>query len=183
MNEDDDYDAQVGRNLRTLREARGMTQAELASAVTERGLPFRQQTIVKIEQGHRPLRLREAHEIASALDLDIADLVVEEFVLDMVALLASHTRSAYDAWGALHKSVGHFLDTLGRVQFALRRVGQEDGVSQSLLNEAATVIQADPVKIAKGAVDEYEAQSRVRQARYESGVTSVQYEKDEHGVD
>ena len=55
-----------------LREARGLTQTDLAKILKSRfGLPFHQPTIQRIEVGERPVRLNEAHLIARILDVDL----------------------------------------------------------------------------------------------------------------
>lgn len=62
-------------NLRSLREARGLTQGHLAAALKQDGLPFHQQTVQKIESGERPPRLAEAIAIARVLGVDLQDLL------------------------------------------------------------------------------------------------------------
>ena len=72
-------EAEVGvweRNFRErmvrMREAKGMTQTDLARALkTDFGLPFHQQTIQRIESGERPVRLNEANLIAQTLHADL----------------------------------------------------------------------------------------------------------------
>lgn len=57
--------------VRRAREARSMTQTDLAKALKAFGLPFHQQTVQRIEQGERPVRLNEAYLIAQVLDLSL----------------------------------------------------------------------------------------------------------------
>jgi transcriptional regulator with XRE-family HTH domain len=177
MNEDDDYEVQVGQNLRKMREARGMTQAELAGAVAERGLPFRQQTIVKIEKGHRPLRLREAHEIAAALELRIDDLVAEQVVFDDSALLITHTAGLANRWEALRRAVLDLEEAKLILGLTLDRTGRRGGVSDHLLNEAQTLLQVNSVDVVNSALAEHEAMGAVREAEFHAGVTSVVYRR------
>jgi transcriptional regulator with XRE-family HTH domain len=56
-------------NLRQAREAKGLSQADLAMRVKELGQPCTQATIWKLEQGHREPKLTEAVAIGQALDL------------------------------------------------------------------------------------------------------------------
>lgn len=72
--EESEYDRLVGQNVQRLRKARGMTQADLAKRLGQHGLSMRQQTVVKVEQGARPLRFREADLIARVLGVNIATL-------------------------------------------------------------------------------------------------------------
>lgn len=69
-----DFNAQVGEKVKRVRRALGMTQAELAAALADRGLPFQQQTILKVERGSRPLRFEEARAIAEILNTTTEEL-------------------------------------------------------------------------------------------------------------
>ncbi|MFD5218061.1 helix-turn-helix domain-containing protein [Streptomyces tendae] len=61
--------------MRLMREARGISQAEVAARVTRMGVPLPQQTIARIETGKRSLRLDEAAAIARALNVELPDLM------------------------------------------------------------------------------------------------------------
>lgn len=63
-------DAAIGENLATLRQQADLSQADLAKAMTRAGWTWHQQTVLKVEKGHRPLRLAEALALADALDVD-----------------------------------------------------------------------------------------------------------------
>lgn len=54
-----------------LRKGRGLTQTDLARRLARWGLPFHQQTIQRIENGQRPVRLNEAKLIARELDVGL----------------------------------------------------------------------------------------------------------------
>jgi transcriptional regulator with XRE-family HTH domain len=60
--------------MRILREARKMSQTDLARELKARGLPFHQQTVQRIEMGERPLRLDEAFLIARVLNADVTTM-------------------------------------------------------------------------------------------------------------
>lgn len=65
----------VGQNVTRFRRAAGLSQAGLAEQLAERwGLIFQQQTILKIENGTRPLKLNEAMCLADVLAISIDDL-------------------------------------------------------------------------------------------------------------
>lgn len=64
----------IGANVRRYRTARGLSQADLATALSARGEQVHQQTIQKIEKGSRPLKFAEALRIAEALDISAAEL-------------------------------------------------------------------------------------------------------------
>jgi transcriptional regulator with XRE-family HTH domain len=71
------YDEQaLGRAIHQLRKGQGMSQADLASALSDEGMPgFYPQTIVKIEQGRRSLKFIEAMAIANIMGIDPVDLL------------------------------------------------------------------------------------------------------------
>lgn len=67
-----DWDEQwIGQRIQELRQARGMTQHDLAEAANRLGGTFHQQTIQKIEAGARPLRHSEAIKLTLALGVHI----------------------------------------------------------------------------------------------------------------
>lgn len=70
-----DFNRRVGKNVRDYREARGMTQADLAAALQERGFGFQHQGILKIEKGTRPLRVEEVAVIADIFGIGTAALL------------------------------------------------------------------------------------------------------------
>ncbi|MFC4062782.1 helix-turn-helix transcriptional regulator [Planomonospora corallina] len=65
------WEANFIQQMRLLREARKMTQSDLARELKKFGLAFHQQTVQRIEIGERPVRLNEAHLIASIFDVDV----------------------------------------------------------------------------------------------------------------
>ena len=70
-----DYSAHLARQIRVTRESRGMTQTDLAKAMKDQGLPFWQQTIQRIEEGSREVRVPELFALASALGVPPGELV------------------------------------------------------------------------------------------------------------
>jgi transcriptional regulator with XRE-family HTH domain len=78
----------VGANLQLHRRAKGYSQSDLAGLLEQRGLPFQQQTILKIEKGARPLRLEEAVVIADILGIELSSLT-EQFGNDTIAAAAT----------------------------------------------------------------------------------------------
>ncbi|MET7334405.1 helix-turn-helix domain-containing protein [Nonomuraea sp. NPDC005650] len=62
------------QQMKRLREARKMTQTDLARELKAFGLPFHQQTVQRVENGERPVRLNEAHLIAKVLGTDLLSM-------------------------------------------------------------------------------------------------------------
>ncbi|WP_238384592.1 helix-turn-helix transcriptional regulator [Segeticoccus rhizosphaerae] len=67
----DSREAVFAGSVNRLRERKGWTQTDLAREMKERGFPFHQQTIQRIEDGKRPVRLDEAYALAELLDSEI----------------------------------------------------------------------------------------------------------------
>ena len=57
----------LGANVGQLREKAGMSQASLAAAMSERGWPWHQSTVGRVEAGQQPLKLAEAVDLARVL--------------------------------------------------------------------------------------------------------------------
>jgi transcriptional regulator with XRE-family HTH domain len=64
-----DIDANIAANVRAYREARGISQEDLAGQLAETGFPFSQATIWKIENGQRPVKAAELAALADALEV------------------------------------------------------------------------------------------------------------------
>lgn len=76
-----ELERRVIANMQRLRSERGMSQADLAAK-----LGFHRQTLQKIESGGRPLRVGELQSIASALSVEVADLLEDAFTPTAEAL-------------------------------------------------------------------------------------------------
>lgn len=65
----------IGQTIRRLRDDAGLSQATLAQAVRERGLPsMRQPALARIEKGERRLQFEEAMAMADVLGARLDDL-------------------------------------------------------------------------------------------------------------
>jgi transcriptional regulator with XRE-family HTH domain len=69
-----DFDQIVGENVQRFRTAAGLTQAELAAALSAEGDLIHQQTVQKVEKGLRPLKYSEAVRISNALNVSPTQL-------------------------------------------------------------------------------------------------------------
>ena len=75
MATDDDVEVTFSRGVRTWRELHGWSQTELAQRMQERGHPFHQATVYKLEDGRRPTRLAEAVALAEVLEVPLTHLI------------------------------------------------------------------------------------------------------------
>jgi transcriptional regulator with XRE-family HTH domain len=57
----------LGAAVRTLREQKGISQAELARLMTERGWPWHQSTVYRVESGRQTVGFSEALDLAGVL--------------------------------------------------------------------------------------------------------------------
>lgn len=69
-----DIEAIVAKNVRRLREARGLSQQQLGTDLAPQGAGMHQTTVAKLEAGARPLRLNEVLAIAAYFDVPIESL-------------------------------------------------------------------------------------------------------------
>lgn len=60
-------DENLAGNLRVLREGAGMSQKALATAMAERGWPWHQSTVYRVESGHQVVKFAEAVDLAAIL--------------------------------------------------------------------------------------------------------------------
>jgi transcriptional regulator with XRE-family HTH domain len=89
-----DFNQRVGANLQRFRKAAGISQADLADALSQRGLSFQQPTILKVERGSRPLKFEEAHTIADILKITPSQLSDYTDDAERAAAIAQITAAA-----------------------------------------------------------------------------------------
>ena len=65
----------LGTNVKTLRQARGWTQVELAGRLSQLGIDLHQTTVAKLEAGNRPVSTDELHALASVLEVEYEHLM------------------------------------------------------------------------------------------------------------
>jgi transcriptional regulator with XRE-family HTH domain len=70
-----DVDERISINLRRLRMAAGMSQAELARLMRERGWPWHQSTVHRLESGKQAVGLGEGVDLAVILGTTISGLI------------------------------------------------------------------------------------------------------------
>lgn len=74
---EDDVEAWLGGQLRTLRMARGWSQQHVADQMRAFGYAWGQSTIGKIEAASRPMPLNEIAALAALFGVGLADLFAE----------------------------------------------------------------------------------------------------------
>src|SRR4051794_14886041 len=76
----------TGLRVRDLRQGAGLSQTELAELLTERGAPFNQPAIVRLESGQRILSVEEALALAQVLNIEIDVLLDDTDDVELSAL-------------------------------------------------------------------------------------------------
>ncbi|QHK18823.1 helix-turn-helix domain-containing protein [Pseudarthrobacter psychrotolerans] len=70
----ENIEEKLGAVVRSLRQAAGMTQEQLAQALTGEGWAARQNTIAKLENGLRPTTVAELYVIARVFNVEARDI-------------------------------------------------------------------------------------------------------------
>jgi transcriptional regulator with XRE-family HTH domain len=109
-------DEQIGVNLRRVREAAGMSQAELASLAAVNGWEgVYPQTILKIEKGTRSLKVSEVPAIAASLGIGtktLAAQLTEGAGIEDVRLLGEIRGNYGAAMGHRNQAVNHLAEMM-----------------------------------------------------------------------
>ncbi len=103
----DDVEGTFRRGIRTWRELHGWSQTELAERMQDRGFPFHQATVYKLEDGRRPTRLAEAVALAEVLEVPLTHLIgpdaperVARFELARAAQRVKDAQHEVEQWQA-----------------------------------------------------------------------------------
>ena len=104
-------------NLRVLRERKGMSQASLAQAMSERGWPWHQQTVYKIENGKQGVGFGEAADLAG-----IFGVTTDRFTWTGPETLAATLLA--NAAGTLRQSWREAADAVARLHAARATAGR-----------------------------------------------------------
>ena len=116
-----DIDANIAANVRAYREAAGLSQEELAQRMADRGFPFTQATVWKVERGQRPVR---AGELIALRDLFgrilVTDLTGHPDATRHTIQLERASADAAAAYSALKGAAAAYLDAQVQLNYAAR---------------------------------------------------------------
>jgi transcriptional regulator with XRE-family HTH domain len=106
------WEANFRDHMKRLREAKGMTQSELARQLKQRGLPYHQQTVQRVESGERPIRLDEAFQIASVLESRVDLMIASPNALggDLIFAVSRLRRETEEALAYLDTAFDEWMD-------------------------------------------------------------------------
>lgn len=111
----DPINVQIGRNI--IRYRGDMSQVQLAELMTERGNRWSQATVWNTEQGNRPLKLKEAMDLAEILSVGLDALTIEETQGEFLAFLVNDLDE-------LESSFTQAVDGMARLLWARDMIGQ-----------------------------------------------------------
>lgn len=97
-------DAQIGRNIASIRESRGLSQKDLADAMRSIGFKWSQATVWNVERGERPLRATELVALEGILKVLTPDIVAD----DETARVRELTRQVHQAYEAIRTSTAAY---------------------------------------------------------------------------
>jgi transcriptional regulator with XRE-family HTH domain len=114
-------EAHFAHNVRAYRKARELSQDELAQRMTDRGFKFNQNTIWRIEQSKRPVRIGEAIALAEALELPSwRSLTVEPTRFQIGMKIDAWNRRAHDKYEDLKAAAAAYIDAQVQLAFCVR---------------------------------------------------------------
>jgi transcriptional regulator with XRE-family HTH domain len=130
-----DFNQRVGSNVQKFRKAAGLSQADLAHALSQRGASFQQQTVLKVEKGSRPLKLDEAVLIADILKMPMFDLLIMRADAGELVEAALELNKANEALRRLQARRGELAGEL-------EQLNQEMAQAEAVQREASERFEA-----------------------------------------
>jgi transcriptional regulator with XRE-family HTH domain len=129
-------DRRLASNVRDLRERQGLSQAGLARRMSERGHPWHQSTVGRVESGIQLVRFGEASDLAAVLGTTMARLTWSSEEASTVFLLGRSVDTARKAHDAIVERTGVLLTA----QDSLRK--QLAGIEGRPYQDSETIRQA-----------------------------------------
>jgi transcriptional regulator with XRE-family HTH domain len=116
-----DIDRNIAANVRAYREARGISQEDLAQQMTDRGFGFSQATIWKIESAQRPVRASELMALADSLGIFLPTYLTREpdatrYTIQLEQASANASRAYY----AVKEAAAAYLEAQIQLVYAAR---------------------------------------------------------------
>lgn len=146
----DVVERRFGDGMRAARTELGMSQADLARQMSDRGWPWHQQTVTRVEAGQRVVRLGEAKDIASILNTSVDALSGEDAVTRALVDAATAARKAWQ-----HRIEGHHAwlralsELRAQIKAARRLAERSERVDDALSFAEGTLLMAedDPLAV------------------------------------
>lgn len=156
-------DANIAANVRAFREARGLSQEELAGQLADAGFPFSQATIWKVENGQRPLKAAELVAMADALGfgmrLSPMDLTSEPDSARHIIGLEWAVSKASTAWDQIKDATSDYLEAQLNIVFRAR-AARDAGLAVTELQTSWLTVTPEEAVI-QARVDKLDEDTRV----------------------
>lgn len=125
-------------HMRELREAMGLSQAELARRIRAKGPAFHQQTVARIESGDRPVRLNEAFLVAEELAASLDEMTLQPGWEELT--LRRLSEEVEDARAALSEAFGAWANA----RLTLAAVADEGDLPPAVAHQVEAALQEGP---------------------------------------
>jgi transcriptional regulator with XRE-family HTH domain len=133
-------DSHLGSNARRLREIAGITQVDLARAMTKSGWQWHQSTVARVESGQQSLRFTEAEALVGILGATLSDLTwTEPEMVEFrdIVRVGRNLRSSYEEAA---RKVHFHLDCRDR---ASATIAQHEGSPYQRVVDACRELKGD----------------------------------------
>ena len=144
-------DERFAANVREQRELKKMSQGELARRMAERGFPYYQQTVRRIEDGRRKVSVGEATALASILGTTVERLTWPGQAATAAALLDMYVDRAVTAERRIARSTQLLLeaqDKLEPIAAKAELAGFHDSDKlQQIVREARAAMAINPERL------------------------------------
>lgn len=133
-------DARFGANIRFWRDVVRLSQADLGSQMAERGHPWRQQTVAKVESGERPVRVGEAITLAELLGRDIGDLFLPSQDVTRIRSLQGKTDEVISCFGEAIAKIVRLWGSRSTLEDSLIEMGH--AIDTGLISPSERLLQS-----------------------------------------
>jgi transcriptional regulator with XRE-family HTH domain len=153
-------DERFATNIREERERRKLSQGELARRMAERGFPYYQQTIRRIEEGRRKVSVGEAKALAEILGTTMDRLTWPGQVAAVAYLMEIAIGRAQQAWDDITRGTTTLLYAHATLEHIAAQMIERDYLEsdkiRDIVAEAARVAEMNPHDAVEAARTDYE---------------------------
>jgi transcriptional regulator with XRE-family HTH domain len=141
-------DERFATNIREERGRQKLSQGELARRMAERGFPYYQQTIRRIEEGRRKVSVGEAKALADILETTMERLTWPGRAASAAAFLDMTIARGLNGWEAIAEGTGELLWVQYQLEVSIAEVEQagyhgSDKI-RAITEEARSVMRLTP---------------------------------------
>jgi transcriptional regulator with XRE-family HTH domain len=131
-------DERFAGNIRETRERLNLSQGELARRMAERGFPYYQQTIRRIEEGRRKVSVGEAKALAEILGTTMDRLTLPGQVAAAAYMMNFAAAGAQRAWNDIASHTTMLLAARGTLEHLAAQMIERDYLGSDKIREIVT---------------------------------------------